>query len=115
MHYLTLITAEIPALAEDEQKNKVIADLISKLEQEKEQSSQSPLCLQNIVLEKYRNMRDTLTEWWSDLITCPTPRAWDVPDTITMTALPSNLRMTCMKPSSVPSNGRQDVPVRLPR
>lgn len=61
MHYLTLITAKIPTLIEDEQTNNFIADLISKLEKEKEQSSQSPLCLQNIFLEEYRNMRDTFS------------------------------------------------------
>lgn len=61
MHYLTLITAEIPTLVEDEEANEAVANQINKLKQEKELSPKEPLCILDLLLESCNNIRDTFS------------------------------------------------------
>ena len=77
MHYLTLITAEIPALAEDEQKNKAIAGLIIHNgqvykrhagplnHQKKTKSAKRIKAIPNYPIKKlYPSFSDYATEYW---------------------------------------------------
>ena len=61
MHYLTLITAQIPSLEEDVQGNEAVAEQIAKLEREKKLLSDQSPCILNLFLEACNSIRDTFS------------------------------------------------------
>lgn len=61
MHYLTLITADIPPLEEDVQANKAVAEQMNRLKKEKELVPKESLCMLDLLLESCNNIRDTFS------------------------------------------------------
>ncbi len=61
MHYLTLITADIPTLEEDIQANEAVAEQMKKLEKQKELVPKEPLCILDLLLASCNNIRDTFS------------------------------------------------------
>lgn len=58
MHYLTLITAEIPEITEDEQTNEAVKAQIDKLENEKESFPEKSSGILNLLIAACSSIRD---------------------------------------------------------
>lgn len=58
MHYLTLITAEIPEITEDEQTNEAVKAQIDKLENEKESFPEKSSGILNLLIAACNSIRD---------------------------------------------------------
>ena len=61
MHYLTLITADIPILEEDIQANEAVTEQKKKLEKQKELAPKEPLCILDLLLASCNNIWDTFS------------------------------------------------------
>ena len=68
MHYLTLVTAEIPALEADLQTDQEMAEQISALEQKSSTYPERPPVILTLALEACNNRRDTFSRAVNDFV-----------------------------------------------
>ena len=68
MHYLTLVTAEIPALEADLQTDQEMAKHITALEQERKNYTEGPPVILSLALEACNSRRDTFSRAITDSV-----------------------------------------------